>query len=62
MYTNFGLWNDGIILNKAMQYAYMLFTCLQHLNQMTLFSTIRGVNTRLSDATRQHLRTPDCSY
>ena len=42
MDSTFGLWNDGIILNTAMQYAYMLFTCLQHLNQMTLFPRYAG--------------------
>ena len=40
--STFGLWNDGIVINIAMQYAYMLFTCLQHLNQMTLFPRYAG--------------------
>jgi hypothetical protein len=52
-------WNNSKYCNAIRLYAFYLSTTLK---SKDFISTIRGVYTRLSDATRQHLRTPDCSY
>ena len=52
-------WNNFKYCDAIRLYAFYLSTTLK---SNDFISTIRGVNTRLSDATLQHVRTPDCSY